>query len=76
MTDRVQTLTVILDDDYRTDDVQMIVDAISMLKGVAGVELGSPVDMNDHLARERALMEIRSELAEFLKPDWLRKKTS
>lgn len=39
MTDRVQVLTVVLDERYRTDDVENIVRAIEMVRGVAGVTL-------------------------------------
>ena len=37
MTDRIRVLTVVLDRDYRDDDVQEIVNAIKMTKGVADV---------------------------------------
>jgi hypothetical protein len=36
-------MTVVLDKEYRTDDVQRIVDAIQMTRGVAEVELGEVV---------------------------------
>jgi hypothetical protein len=38
MTDRVNALIVVLDDDYRTDDVEAIINMIQMIKGVALVE--------------------------------------
>lgn len=38
MTDRIRTLTVALDHDYRDDDAQAILDAIRMVRGVAAVE--------------------------------------
>jgi len=38
MTDRIRHLTVTLDRDYREDDVQCIVDAISLIRGIAGIE--------------------------------------
>jgi hypothetical protein len=40
MTDRVRTLTVVLDRDYRDDDVERIVQTITMIKGVHQVEVG------------------------------------
>jgi hypothetical protein len=40
MTDRVQSLTVFLEGDFRDDDVQILVDAISLMRGVARVDLG------------------------------------
>ena len=39
MTDRVVTLTVALDRDYRIDDVENITNAIRMIKGVAAVDI-------------------------------------
>lgn len=38
MTDRVRTLTVLLDKDWRDDDVQHVIDAIRMVRGVADVQ--------------------------------------
>ena len=38
MTDRIRVVTVILDNDYRDDDVVEILNAISMVKGVNHVE--------------------------------------
>ena len=37
MTDRVQALTVYLDDNYREDDAGELIAAISLLRGVASV---------------------------------------
>ncbi|TWU51485.1 hypothetical protein Poly59_30770 [Rubripirellula reticaptiva] len=53
MTDRVRTLTVILDDDYRNEDesVGVIMQAIRMVKGVSDVEAGDVVQFEDHAAR-------------------------
>jgi len=38
MTDRTRVLTVYLDDEFRTDDVQTIVSAIRALRGVERVD--------------------------------------
>ena len=57
MTDRVQRLHVTLSKEYRTDDVQAIVDAIKMVKGVASVELAEPLDPSDYMARETVFTE-------------------
>jgi hypothetical protein len=67
MTDKHQNLTVVLDGDYRDDDVQAIVDAINMIKGVAKVELGEPVNSGDYLARTRVVMDIYTEVTEIFK---------
>ena len=39
MTDRVFGLHVLLDQDYREDDVQVIIDAIEMIKHVKHVDI-------------------------------------
>jgi hypothetical protein len=52
MTDRVRTLTVVLDRDMRDDDVQHVVEAVQMIRFVGSVELGEPVGVEDHIARE------------------------
>ena len=61
MTDRIKGLTVALDRDYRDDDVQAIVDAIMMIKGVKGVTT-SKVEMDDYTARVRVVTELQSQV--------------
>ena len=61
MTDRIKGLTVALDRDYRDDDVQAIVDAIMMIKGVKGVTM-SKVEMDDYTARVRVVTELQSQV--------------
>lgn len=65
MTDRVNGFTVVLDKDYRDDDVEFIKQAISMIKGVVHVE-GNIVSSNDYMAEQRVKMEIRKEMLEFI----------
>lgn len=61
MTDRVRALTVVLDQDYRDDDVQTLMNAITHMKGVAHVEHDAHItDLNDFTARQR----VRSEVAD------------
>jgi hypothetical protein len=64
MTDRVQSLTVFLEGDFRDDDVQILVDAISLMRGVARVDLGEPLTANDYMARQRVGYELRSKVVE------------
>lgn len=67
MTDRIQSLTVVLDGDYRKDDdAQTIVNAIRMIKGVQDVELGPVVDFQDHMARQRVYHGVREALLSVL----------
>ena len=68
MTDRIQSMTVTLDRDYRDDDAEIIRMAIQMIRGVAHVDFGKPVDPSDHFARQRALMELKDKMVDILKP--------
>ena len=58
MTDRIRQLTVVLDGDYRDDDVEAIVQTIKMIRGVSIVEQ-HVVTAQDQITR----MAVRSELA-------------
>ena len=49
-TDRHTSLTVLLDSDYRDDQLDDLRKAISMLSGVISVELGEPSDMQERWA--------------------------
>lgn len=61
MTDRIRTLTVVLDKDYRDDDVQAITDAIEMVKGVIKVDT-HVLNIHDYTARTTARNEIAQKL--------------
>lgn len=61
MTDRIRRLTVILDRDYREDDVQRIIDAISMVRGVALTESHVNV-VDDYVARKVVKQELLEKL--------------
>ena len=65
MTDRVKGFTVTLDKDIRIDDVQELMNAISMLKGIAHVE-ASITTAGDHMNREKIKMEYRDKFITFL----------
>ena len=67
MTDRVKGLYVVLDKDYRTDDVEHIMNAIRMVKGVHTVDHeGMVSDFDDYANRQRAAMELQPIIIEFL----------
>ena len=68
MTDRIDSLTVVLDKDYRDDDVQTIVNAISMIRGVSLVTPRVVDNVTDHVARERARNEVREKIMMILHP--------
>lgn len=52
MTDRIRTLTVVLDRDMRDDDVEVVVKALSCIKHVSKVELGPATAMEQHIASD------------------------
>jgi len=74
MSNPVRVLTVVLDRDYKSEDLESVLGAIRMVKGVSGVET---TDMGaDYMAREIAKDEVRREvrdkLGDILLPRWLR----
>ena len=64
MTDRVKGFVVTLEKDIRIDDVEKLREAISMIKGIAGVEV-SISDPDDAINRMRVLSGIREKFIEF-----------
>ncbi|MFV2013833.1 MAG: hypothetical protein ACC656_00250 [Candidatus Heimdallarchaeota archaeon] len=68
MTARVNKLTVILTDSIRVDDVQPLIDAISMLNRVASVELGDSSDIGiESMVEMRYQSSLMRQLYEFAK---------
>jgi hypothetical protein len=63
MTDRVRHLTVTLDDDFRVDDLEVIVNAIRLIRGAANVEQ-HVVHVEANLAREVVRAEVKRQLHE------------
>ena len=66
MSDRTRCMVVVLDDDYRTDDAQSIIDAIKMVRGVDSVSVRVS-DITQHVAIETARAELRRKLHEALR---------
>ncbi len=62
MTDRVRTITVILELDTRDDDAEHFLALFRNIKGVASVELGEVVLSKDLVARSLARSELRAQL--------------
>ena len=60
MTDRIRTLTVILDRDLRDEEesVGVVVNAIEMIKCVASVKLGPPTGIEQHIANDEFARKI------------------
>lgn len=66
MTDRIRTLTVHLDEDFRSDDVEAIASTIRMIRHVQAVTLGPPLDSQHHNAVLQAKLEMVEELRAIL----------
>lgn len=61
MTDRFNSLTVVLDKDYREDDAQVLIAAIKILRGVIEVT-GNVADVQAFVAESRARREMAEKL--------------
>lgn len=68
MSDRTFSLTVLLDGEYRDDDAQVIIDAISMIKGVEKV-IPKISESADYLAYARARNDLHKKLFKVLEED-------
>jgi hypothetical protein len=68
MTDRVKGFTVTLAEDMRIDDIEPIMQAIRMIKGVVDVQ-PSITDSNDHINRIQVLSNIRKKFIKFLEEE-------
>ncbi len=68
MTDRVHTLTVVLDHDFRVDDAESIIDAIGMVKGVLSVT-GVVADSTSYMAEERARHDLGQKIFDVVYPN-------
>lgn len=66
MTDRISYLTVVLDKEYRDDDVECIVNAIQMVKGVADVGL-NVANPSDYTARTLVRLDLTKKIWDALK---------
>jgi len=61
MTDRINAMIVVLEEDIRSDDVESLVNAIRHLRGVANVK-PHVASYEDVIARERVRSEIGGKL--------------
>ena len=67
MTDRIHSLTVVLDHDIRSDDIETLINAIRLLRGVLTVET-HVADIVTLMAEERARHEMRTKINAVLYP--------
>ena len=63
MTDRINTITVVLEKEIREDDCESILNAIRMIKGVLSVS-ANVADPSDYLAIRRARHELMKKIYE------------
>lgn len=64
MSDRANIITIVLDKDYRIgEDLQPILEAIRMIKGVQAAD-ANVADQTEYLAIERAKTTLRTKLFE------------
>ena len=68
MTDRIHTLTVVLEKDMREDDAEFLINAIQQLRGVLCVN-GHVSTAQSYMAEERAMHALRKKLWAALYPD-------
>lgn len=67
MTDRIHSLTVVLEQDIRTDDVETIINAIRAIRFVGSVEK-HVADLETHSARERVRLELGQKILDVIYP--------
>lgn len=67
MTDRYSTLTVILDEDIRDDDAEVIISAIKQIRHVAGVEGNISDSMDVAIAKHRLKSELFESMLDLMR---------
>lgn len=72
MTDRVNSLTVVLETDTRVDDAQALIQAIRQMRGVIAVS-GNVADLSDYVAHQRVRNELWAKVVDVFFPQGLRK---
>lgn len=65
MTDRLHSLTVVLEHNYRDDDTEALILAIMQFQGVCAVK-GNVADPESYMAESRAKMSLRKALFKVL----------
>jgi hypothetical protein len=68
MTDRINYLTVVLEQNMRSDDCESLINAIRMIRGVLSVT-PNVADPDHHMAEERARQELGRRLMAIVYPE-------
>ncbi len=66
MTDRIKGLVVTLKDDYRSDDVEILILAISLLQGVAGITTLMADPAGDYVTTNRTMLAVCQDVRKLL----------
>lgn len=66
MTDRINSITVVLEDNMRVDDAESLIEAIRHLRGVVAAS-GNVIDPGNYAARMQAKNEMLEKLFKVLK---------
>jgi len=69
MTDRTNSLTVVLEKDHRVDNVEAIVSAIAMIKGVIDVEV-NVADIQEFTSISRAKDDLGEKIIKVIYPEY------
>lgn len=69
MSNRIKGLTVVLQYDYKDEEVTNIINAIKMINGVDSVT-AIEVDSNDYINRARIKCELRSKIMDIILNDF------
>ena len=67
MTDRIHSITVVLEQNVRVDDAERILDALRMVRGVISAE-GNVADLDSHMAESRARTDLHKKMFEVIYP--------
>ncbi len=76
MTDRIDSFTVILQEDLRADDAQATIDAIEQLRGVLSVKPHIRSGLEYAVAETRVKSDLFAQITEILYPELTEKKRS
>ncbi|SAK98462.1 hypothetical protein AWB80_07526 [Caballeronia pedi] len=68
MTDRIHSLTVVLDENMRADDAEQLINAIRMMRGVADVA-GNIAEHSHYVAETRVRRDLSQKLWAVLHPE-------
>lgn len=68
MTDRINSLTVVLENEMRDDDAEQLISAIKMMRGVLNVSGIVSDHIDNYIAEERVRRELGKKLWEVIYP--------